>query len=99
MAVFFRINNNRLYSAGETKRLGFNSNEKVAIPDEYLENQEFIVMRTCHGIGDWCLTSSMPRLLKSNTPTVKYIFLLQKCLKIFLVICLINGGTEHTIAL
>jgi len=81
MAVFFRINNNRLYSAGETKRLGFNSNEKVAIPDEYLENQEFIVMRTCHGIGDWCLTSSMPRLLKSKYPNCKVYIPSSKMLK------------------
>ena len=27
------------------------------IPDEYLDGKEFLVMRTCHGIGDWVLSS------------------------------------------
>jgi|TARA_R100000030_G_scaffold43373_2_gene32727 hypothetical protein len=71
MAVFFRINNNTLFSAGEVKRLGFTAADNVAIPDEYLSNLEFVIMRTCHGIGDWCLISSMPRLLKSKYPNCK----------------------------
>ena len=41
------------------------------IPDEYLEKKEFIVMRTCHGIGDWCLISGLPRLLKEKYPDCK----------------------------
>ena len=71
MANFFRIYNNTLSLAGETKRLGFNSNEPMFIPDEYLTNKEFIVMRTCHGIGDWCIISSLPRLLKDKYPDCK----------------------------
>ena len=71
MANFFRIYNNKLFSAGQTKRLGFSSTEPVYIPDEYLDKKEFIVMRTCHGIGDWCIISAMPRLLKEKYPDCK----------------------------
>ena len=71
MAGFFRIYNNQLSLAGDTKRLGFSSNNPMFIPDEYLEKKEFIVMRTCHGIGDWCLISSLPRLLKEKYPDCK----------------------------
>ena len=71
MAGFYRIYNNQLTLAGETKRLGFSSSNPMFIPDEYLEKKEFIVMRTCHGIGDWCLISSLPRLLKEKYPDCK----------------------------
>mgnify|MGYP003628061794 FL=1 len=69
--IFFRINNNKLSSAGDTPRLGFNVNSPMYIPDEYLENGEFVVMRTSHGIGDWCIISAMPRLLKEKYPKCK----------------------------
>ena len=68
MALFYRIYNNQLFSAGDTPFLGFNTNEPLYIPDEYLENGEFVVMRTCHGIGDWCIISGIPRLLKEKYP-------------------------------
>ncbi len=71
MAGFYRIYNNQLTLAGETKRLGFSLSNPMFIPDEYLEKKEFIVMRTCHGIGDWCLISSLPRLLKEKYPDCK----------------------------
>ena len=71
MAIFFRINDNQLTSAGETKRLGFSSKDPMFIPDDYLEKKEFIVMRTCHGIGDWCIISSMPKLIKQKYPNCK----------------------------
>ena len=71
MAGFYRIYNNQLSLAGNTKRLGFNSNNPMFIPDEYLEKKEFIVMRTCHGIGDWCLISGLHRLLKEKYPDCK----------------------------
>lgn len=71
MAGFFRIYNNQLSLAGNTKRLGFSSDTPMFIPDEYLEKKEFIVMRTCHGIGDWCLISGLPRLLKEKYPDCK----------------------------
>ena len=71
MSIFFRINNNKLFSAGEVERLGFNESNKLVIPDEYLKKQKFVVMRTCHGIGDWILLSAMPRLLKEKYPNCK----------------------------
>jgi len=71
MAIFFRINNNKLSVAGNTPRLGFSNNNASYIPDEYLQQQEFVVMRTCHGIGDWCIISAMPRLLKQKYPNCK----------------------------
>ncbi len=71
MAIFFRINNNVLSSAGDVKRLGFNSKNPSYIPDDYLNQKEFIIMRTCHGIGDWCIISGLPRLLKKKYPDCK----------------------------
>lgn len=81
MATFFRIYNNVLTSAGETKRLGFEKQNAVGIPDEYLNGREFIVMRTCHGIGDWCIISAMPRLLKEKFPDCKVYIPSSKMLK------------------
>ena len=71
MAHFFRIYNNQLSSLGEVKKIGFDINDAYAIPDEYLEQGEFVVMRTCHGIGDWSIISAMPRLLKQKYPGCK----------------------------
>ena len=71
MAIFYRIYNNQLFSAGEVPKLGFDVSSPYFIPYEYLDKQEFMVMRTCHGIGDWCLLSSMPRLLKEKYPNCK----------------------------
>ena len=48
--IFWRILDSKLYSAGETDKLGFEESEGLVIPDEYLEQQEFVIMRTCHGI-------------------------------------------------
>ena len=69
--IFWRILDNKLYSVNEVEKLGFEKSEGVRIPDEYLEKQEFIVMRTCHGIGDWGIISAMPRLLKQKYPDCK----------------------------
>jgi len=71
MSIFFRIHDNKLFSAGEVDRLGFSQLNKLLIPDEYLEKQEFVIMRTCHGLGDWVLLSAMPRLLKEKYPNCK----------------------------
>ena len=48
------------------EKLGFEESEGLRIPDEYLEKQEFIIMRTCFGLGDWGIISSLPKLLKQN---------------------------------
>lgn len=68
--IFFRIINNELYGS-QVQNLGFASTNPPYIPDEYLENKEFVVMRTCHGIGDWCIISAIPRLLKQKYPDCK----------------------------
>jgi hypothetical protein len=69
--IFYRILDNKVYSSYETDKLGFSTNDISYVPDEYLENREFIVMRTCHGVGDWGILSAMPRLLKEKYPDCK----------------------------
>jgi len=69
--IFWRILDNQLYSVGDVDKLGFEISEQTYIPDEYLEAQEFMVMRTAHGIGDWGIISAMPRLLKQKYPNCK----------------------------
>lgn len=71
MAIFYRIYNNKLFSAGEVSKIGFPEQDAFYIPDEYLHHGNFLVMRTCHGIGDWCLLTAMPRLLKAKYPECK----------------------------
>ena len=70
MKTFFRIFDNKLYGI-QRDNIGFSINDAMYIPDEYLENKDFMVMRTCHGIGDWVLLSGMPRLLKEKYPDCK----------------------------
>lgn len=69
--IFWRILDNQLYSVNKVKQLGFEKSEGLRIPDEYLDKQEFMIMRTSHGIGDWGIISSMPRLLKEKYPDCK----------------------------
>ena len=64
--IFWRIEDNKLYNVDEVDKLGFEKSEGWVIPDDYLDNQEFMVMRTAHGIGDWGIISAMPRLLKEK---------------------------------
>ena len=66
--LFLRVLDNNLYNTGEVENLGFEIYSGFRIPDEYLDNQSFTVMRTCHGIGDWGIMSAMPRLLKQKYP-------------------------------
>jgi hypothetical protein len=69
--IFWRILDNKVYSAYETDVLGFEKSEGMRIPDEYLDAKEFVIMRTAHGIGDWGILSAMPRLLKQKYPDCK----------------------------
>ena len=69
--IFWRIVDNQIHPVEETDTLGFEKSEGLAIPDEYLDKQEFMVMRTAHGIGDWGIISAMPRLLKQKYPDCK----------------------------
>ena len=66
--IFWRVFDNKLYTVGEVDRLGFEESEGLRIPDEYLEQKEFTVMRTAHGVGDWGIISAMPKLIKSKFP-------------------------------
>lgn len=70
MKTFFRIFDDTLHGL-QVNELGFPSTDPSYIPDEYLDKQEFMVMRTCHGLGDWVLLSGMPRLLKQKYPNCK----------------------------
>ena len=80
--IFWRILNSTLYPVKEVENLGFEESEGFRIPDEYLESQNFMVMRTAHGVGDWGIISAMPRLLKQKYPQCKILvpssILLQK---------------------
>ena len=69
--IFWRIVDNKLHPVEDVKKLGFEESEGLRIPDDYLEKQEFVVMRTCHGLGDWAIISAMPRLLKEKYPDCK----------------------------
>ena len=69
--VFFRIVDNTLYKAGDVDLLGFEESDGLRIPDEYLDNRTFVIMRMCLGIGDWGVVSAMPRLLKEKYPDCK----------------------------
>ena len=69
--IFWRIIDNQVHPVEETDTLGFEKSEGLGIPDEYLDKQEFMVMRTAHGIGDWGIISAMPRLLKEKYPNCK----------------------------
>ena len=55
----------------EVNKLGFEKAEGLMIPDDYLKKQNFLVMRTAHGIGDWGILSAMPRLIKEKYPNSK----------------------------
>jgi len=71
MPIFFRIYNDKLFPINEVETLGFNITDPSYIPTEYLERQEFVIIRTCFGIGDWGILSAMPRMLKKKYPNCK----------------------------
>ena len=47
--IFWRILDNKVYGVDEVDRLGFAVDEGLRIPDEYLDDKNFIVMRSCLG--------------------------------------------------
>jgi len=65
---FWRTYNNQVYSVGEVNQLGFPLSDPSYIPDEYLDGREFILLRTCFGVGDWGIISAFPRKLKEKYP-------------------------------
>ena len=79
--IFYRILDNKLYHVNEMDTIGFDSNNPSFIPDEYLEQEDFVIMRTAHGIGDWGILSALPRLLKQKYPNCKVFIPSQKMLE------------------
>jgi len=71
MPNFFRLYNDNVYDLGHVDRLGFDSEDAYQIPDDYLNNRTFVLMRMCNGLGDWGIISAMPRLLKQKYPDCK----------------------------
>jgi len=69
--IFWRILNNRRINVHECDALGFPQNDARYIPDDYLSKQEFVILRTCFGIGDWGIISALPRKLKKKYPNCK----------------------------
>ena len=66
------------------ERLGYNILYPKYIPESYLDGQQFVIFRTCLGLGDIGLMSAMPRLLKEKYPNCKiYIPSSELVLKIF----------------
>ena len=79
--IFYRILDNKLYHVYETNTMGFDSTDASFIPDDYLEQQTFVIMRTAHGIGDWGIISALPRLLKEKYPECKVFIPSEKMLE------------------
>lgn len=69
--IFWRILNNRRINVHECDALGFPQTDARYIPDDYLAKQEFVILRTCFGIGDWGIISALPRKLKKKYPNCK----------------------------
>ena len=69
--IFWRVLDNKVLPISDVEHLGFEEQEGMRIPDEYLDKQEFVILRACHGIGDWGIISAMPRLLKEKYPNCK----------------------------
>ena len=69
--IFYRILDNKLYHVEEVNKLGFEISDGFQIPDDYLNNQKFMIFRTAWGIGDWGIISAIPRLLKQKYPTCR----------------------------
>ena len=64
--IFQRIVDNKTYFVEETDSLGFEKSEGIRIPDEYLDEQKFTIVKAASGIGDWGIISAMPKLLKEK---------------------------------
>jgi len=71
MPQFWRIYNNKVLPVSETELLGWPKDDAYNIPDEYLNKQEFLILRAAMGLGDWGIISAMPRILKEKYPDCK----------------------------
>ena len=66
--IFYRTVDNKLHNAGEVPNVGFPLNDASYIPDEYLGKENFVILRTCFGLGDWGIISAFPKKLKEKYP-------------------------------
>ena len=71
--IFWRTYNNKIYPLHEVKsgEMGFPLKDPSYIPNEYLDQEDFIILRTCFGMGDWGIISAFPRKLKEKYPNCK----------------------------
>lgn len=70
--IFWRIYNNQIISGEEVPMVGFDINKEYFLaPDEYINDNKFLIFRTCLGIGDWVMLERMAFNLKENYPTCK----------------------------
>ena len=71
LSIFQRVVDNQLHNIENKLHLGFEESEGLRIPDEYLNEGNFTILRTASGIGDWGIISAMPKLLKNKYPECK----------------------------
>ena len=71
--IYWRTYNNKIYPLHEVKsgEMGFPLKDPSYIPNEYLDKKNFIILRTCFGMGDWGIISAFPRKLKEKYPDCK----------------------------
>lgn len=68
--MFYRIIGNRIVHGELCDKLGWPlSGEHYTMPDEAFNTNKFIIMRTCHGVGDWGIITALPKLLKDAYPS------------------------------
>ena len=94
---FWRTYNNKVYPLHNVSRgrMGFSAEDPSYIPDEYLDSGNFVILRTCFGLGDWGIISAFPRKLKEKYPDCKVWIPSKKLLKTMfgdycLIITLLN---------
>lgn len=75
--------NEYLQATANVEQLGFSVDSPEYIPTEYLDNNVFIIFRTCHSYGDWVILSAMPRLLKQKYPNCTVIIPSPECIRKF----------------
>ena len=93
--IFWRVLDNIKYQIQEVNQLGFEESEGLRIPDEYLSQQEFTILRTAWGIGDWGIISAMPRLLKQKYPNCKVYLPSKKLVKVAIIHILRHRRRHH----
>lgn len=73
--------NEYLQGTGGVTKLGYSLNDPKYIPQDYLDQKQFIIFRTCHSYGDWVILSAMPRLLKQKYPDCTVIIPSPECIR------------------